>query len=58
MLQLAQEGRVDKQAAIMMERSTSDTVQRSAASGTSQLDGTMLAFALVVMSVASVPQLW
>jgi beta-mannosidase len=56
MLQLAQQGRVNKQATMMM-KSRNDMVRRSAASRTSRLDGTTFALVLVVMAVASASHL-
>jgi hypothetical protein len=53
MLQLAQNGRVDKQATMMMNRVRSDEVRRSAASGLPGTDGSALMFAMVVMVIMS-----
>jgi beta-mannosidase len=58
MLQLAQQGRVDKQATMMTKKSVSEMARRSAASKTPRLDGTMLAFALVVVAVTSALHVW
>jgi beta-mannosidase len=58
MLQLAQQGRVDKQATMMIKKSRSDVARRSAASATSQLDGTMLTYAMFVIAVVSTSYWW
>jgi hypothetical protein len=58
MLQLAQDGRVDRQATMMMNRVRSDEVRRSAASGLPGTDGTALMFAMVVMILTSAAHFW
>ncbi|CAI9632665.1 glycoside hydrolase family 2 protein [Alternaria burnsii] len=57
MLQLAQQGRVDKQATMMM-KSRSEMAKRSAASRISKLGGNPFAFVLVVVAVTSASHFW
>ena len=53
MLQLSQQGKVDKQATMGLKRASSGMSQRNAASGTFRLDRTLLAVTIILTGVAS-----
>lgn len=58
MLQLAQQGKVEKQATLSLKRLRRDVFRRSAASGTFRLDRAMLAVTVITTALASIAQLW
>ncbi|KAL6156512.1 hypothetical protein ACJQWK_06809 [Exserohilum turcicum] len=58
MLQLAQQGKVEKQATLGLKRARSDVVRRSTASGICRLDRAMLAVTVITAAFACIPQFW